>query len=74
MISSCLDKMKPAALVKISAQCSEYYNEAQKALHRDTVRGTFEKVFSFDFTLNIYWLLVLQYRLYGSFLICTVFY
>lgn len=42
-IKAAKDKMKPAALVKISSQCSDYYQEAQKALHRDTVRGVFEK-------------------------------
>ncbi|MCP9260327.1 Apoptosis-linked 2-interacting protein X 1 [Dirofilaria immitis] len=37
------DKMKPLALMKLAAQCAEYYHEAQKQLQRDTVRGLFDK-------------------------------
>lgn len=39
-----LDKMKPVALMKLAAQCAEYYHEAQKQLQRDAVRGLFDKV------------------------------
>ncbi|VDO42629.1 unnamed protein product [Brugia timori] len=37
------DKMKPLALMKLAAQCAEYYQEAQKQLQRDAVRGLFDK-------------------------------
>uniref|UniRef100_A0A915PJX6 BRO1 domain-containing protein n=1 Tax=Setaria digitata TaxID=48799 RepID=A0A915PJX6_9BILA len=37
------DKMKSLALMKIAAQCAEYYHEAQKQLQRDAVRGLFDK-------------------------------
>lgn len=36
--------MKPSALVKIASQCAEFYQEAQKQLHKDSVRGLFDKV------------------------------
>lgn len=39
-----LDKMKPLALMKLAAQCAEYYLESQKQLQRDAVRGLFDKV------------------------------
>ncbi|VDK46269.1 unnamed protein product [Anisakis simplex] len=37
------DKMKQLALVKIASQCAEFYHEAQKQIHRDTLRGLFDK-------------------------------
>uniref|UniRef100_F1KVB4 Apoptosis-linked gene 2-interacting protein X 1 n=1 Tax=Ascaris suum TaxID=6253 RepID=F1KVB4_ASCSU len=37
------DAMKPSALVKIASQCAEFYQEAQKQLHKDSVRGLFDK-------------------------------
>ncbi|VDM96515.1 unnamed protein product [Thelazia callipaeda] len=40
------DKMKPLALVKLAAQCAEYYLEAQKKLQRDSVRGLFDKAWT----------------------------
>uniref|UniRef100_A0A0N5AMA9 BRO1 domain-containing protein n=1 Tax=Syphacia muris TaxID=451379 RepID=A0A0N5AMA9_9BILA len=42
-IKAARDKMKSSALVKLSSQCAEYYREAQKLLHRENVRGVFEK-------------------------------
>lgn len=39
--------MKPLSLVKLAAQCAEYYHEAQKQLQRDAVRGLFDKVVTF---------------------------
>lgn len=38
------DKMKAAALAKIAVGCSDFYQDAQKQLHRDSVKGLFEKV------------------------------
>lgn len=35
--------MKPLALVKLAAQCADYYHEAQKQLQRDALRGLFDK-------------------------------
>ncbi|VDK84872.1 unnamed protein product [Litomosoides sigmodontis] len=35
--------MKPLALMKLAAQCAEYYHESQKQLQRDAVRGLFDK-------------------------------
>ncbi|VDN50231.1 unnamed protein product [Dracunculus medinensis] len=37
------DKMKAAALAKIAVGCSDFYQDAQKQLHRDSVKGLFEK-------------------------------
>uniref|UniRef100_A0A0R3RFX1 BRO1 domain-containing protein n=1 Tax=Elaeophora elaphi TaxID=1147741 RepID=A0A0R3RFX1_9BILA len=37
------DKMKPLALMKLAAQCAEYYHESQKQLQRDAVRSLFDK-------------------------------
>ncbi|ETN72488.1 hypothetical protein RB195_020836 [Necator americanus] len=37
------DKMKASALVKISAQVADFYQDAQKAMNRDTVKGLWEK-------------------------------
>uniref|UniRef100_A0A915BQU5 MHD domain-containing protein n=2 Tax=Parascaris univalens TaxID=6257 RepID=A0A915BQU5_PARUN len=37
------DAMKPSALVKIASQCAEFYQEAQKQLHKESVRGLFDK-------------------------------
>lgn len=36
--------MKAAALAKIAVGCSDFYQDAQKQLHRDSVKGLFEKV------------------------------
>lgn len=44
LLHSFLDKMKPAALVKISAQVGDFYQDAQKAMNRDAVKGLWEKV------------------------------
>ncbi|VDK60574.1 unnamed protein product [Gongylonema pulchrum] len=35
--------MTPLALVKLAAQCAEYYQEAQKQMQRDALRGLFDK-------------------------------
>ncbi|CAB3402160.1 unnamed protein product [Caenorhabditis bovis] len=37
------DKMKPASMVKISAQLADFYVEAQKLMNKDIVRGLWEK-------------------------------
>ncbi|CAI2348068.1 unnamed protein product [Caenorhabditis sp. 36 PRJEB53466] len=37
------DKMKPSAMVKISAQIAEFYTEAQKVMTKDVVRGLWDK-------------------------------
>ncbi|KHJ86981.1 BRO1-like domain protein [Oesophagostomum dentatum] len=37
------DKMKPSALVKISAQVGDFYQDAQKIMNRDAVKGLWEK-------------------------------
>ena len=36
--------MKPSALVKISAQCAEFYQDAHKQMTRDVVKGIWDKV------------------------------
>lgn len=45
--------MKPAALVKVAAQCAELYREAEKQMRRDTLRGLFDKV---SITMSAYFL------------------
>ena len=42
--SGFLDRMKPAALVKILSQCAEFYQEVQKLLTRNGIRGIWDKV------------------------------
>ena len=42
-IKAAKDQMKPSALVKISAQCAEYYQEALKLMSKDTVKGIWEQ-------------------------------
>ncbi|KAL7069577.1 hypothetical protein ACQ4LE_011039 [Meloidogyne hapla] len=37
------DKMKPASLMKIAAQCSDMYNEALKFMSKDSVKGMWDK-------------------------------
>jgi len=40
------DKLKPASLLKNAAKSSEFYNEAQKLMSRENVKGIWEKVFA----------------------------
>ena len=42
-IKATKDQMKASALVKISAQCAEYYQEALKLMSKDTVKGIWEQ-------------------------------
>ena len=37
------DKMKPGILVKISNQCADLYQEANRLMSRDVVKGMWEK-------------------------------
>ena len=37
------DEMKPSALVKISQQCGEFYQEANRLMSRENVKGIWEK-------------------------------
>lgn len=36
--------MKPQSLAKIAAQCAEFYQDAQKFMARDVVKGIWDKV------------------------------
>ncbi|CAJ0578562.1 unnamed protein product, partial [Mesorhabditis spiculigera] len=42
-IKAYTDKMKASALVKIGAQANDFYDQAYKAMCRDTVKGLWEK-------------------------------
>uniref|UniRef100_A0A915EJP3 BRO1 domain-containing protein n=1 Tax=Ditylenchus dipsaci TaxID=166011 RepID=A0A915EJP3_9BILA len=42
-IKAATDQMKQSALVKISSQCAEFYQECQKVMSRDIVKGIWEK-------------------------------
>jgi programmed cell death 6-interacting protein len=45
-IKAATDQMKPSALVKISNQCAEFYQECQKIMSRDVVKGIWDKEWS----------------------------
>jgi hypothetical protein len=38
------DKIKPGSLLRIAAQCADFYNDAQKLMAKENIRGIWEKV------------------------------